>query len=219
MRILPAVAASAIWLAGIAPSPVVVAQQTPPPQVPELLAPVSTELVRVDVVVTQKSGGPKVGLSPDDFVVLEDGQPQKITQFEAFVSAPPSGAPGAGPKPDAEPAEPARKVPPTRYVVLAVDDVHMEARNLIRIKKALDKFLEKEVGPEDQVALVNTSGSPKLVAEFTDDRQAMRRTIDRLSVQDRTIGHTGVPYITEYQAEQIERGDEDALEVAVQEVL
>src|SRR5262245_56213297 len=126
MRILPAVAASAIVLAGIAPSPVVVAQQTPPPQVPELLAPVSTELVRVDVVVTQKSGGPKVGLSQDDFVILEDGQPQKITQFEAFVSAPPRGAPSSPAQPDAAAAEPERKVPPARYVVLAVDDVHME---------------------------------------------------------------------------------------------
>jgi VWFA-related protein len=221
MRILPAVAAWAVVLPGLLSSPAVVAQQNPTPQVPELLAPVSTELVRVDVVVTQKSGGPRVGLSQDDFVILEDGQPQKITQFEAFVSAPPKGAPPAPgtPTPDADASEPVRKVPPTRYVVLAVDDVHMEARNLIRIKKALDRFLEKEIGPEDQVALVNTSGSPKLVAEFTDDRQALRRTIDRLSVQDRTIGHTGVPNISEYQAEQIERGDETALDVAVQEIM
>jgi hypothetical protein len=31
-----------------------------------------------------------------------------------------------------------------RYVVLVVDDRHIEARNLLRIKKALDRFLDRD---------------------------------------------------------------------------
>ncbi|HEY6552867.1 MAG TPA: hypothetical protein VI669_05905, partial [Vicinamibacteria bacterium] len=61
--------------------------QEPPPSIPEQVLPVTTELVRLDVVVTDKGGRPKEGLTRADFVVLEDGVPQPIAQFEAFVSA------------------------------------------------------------------------------------------------------------------------------------
>jgi len=198
--------------------------QDPARRVPDLLLPVSTELVRIDVVVTDKGGRPRQGLTQEDFVVLEDGLPQKIAQFEAFVSAPPVGAPAppsspTGTEVENEEEEPARKVPPRRYVVLAVDDVHIEARSLLRIKRALDRFLEREVGPEDLIALVTTSGTSGLYQEFTDDRHVLRRSVARLSVQERTPAPTGVPHITEYQAEQIERGDEEALQVAVQEIM
>lgn len=67
--------------------------QDPARRVPDMLLPVSTELVRIDVVVTDKGGRPREGLTQDDFVVLEDGQPQKIAQFEAFVSVPRAAVP------------------------------------------------------------------------------------------------------------------------------
>jgi VWFA-related protein len=197
-----------------------------PRQAPELLLPVTTEVVRIDVVVTDKGGRPRQGLTAQDFVVLEDGQPQKIAQFEAFLSTArtPVPATAASPPPaglDGDDAgdSPSRVVPPRRYVVLLVDDRHIEAKNLIRIKKALDRFLDREVGPEDQIALVTTGGTRGLYQEFTDDRHVLRRSVERLSVQDRTGTQSGIPFITEYQAEQIERGDPDALRVAVEEVM
>ena len=39
--------------------------QVPPRQTPDLLVPVSTEVVRIDVVVTDKGGKPKQGLSQE----------------------------------------------------------------------------------------------------------------------------------------------------------
>jgi len=195
-----------------------------PGQAPDLvLPPVTTELVRIDVVVTEKNGRPRQGLSQDSFVVLEDGQPQHIAQFEAFVSARPSGplpakATAPPPAPDDEDARPKRATPPRRYVVLAVDDVHIEAGNLLRIKKALNRFLESEVEPEDQIALVTTSGTRGIFQEFTDDRHALQRSVDRLSAQERSVLQTGAPYLTEYQAQEIERGNDDAVRVAVEEI-
>ena len=196
------------------------AQVPPPPQTPDLLVPVSTEVVRIDVVVTDKGGRPKLGLTRESFVVIEDGQPQQIAQFETFVSEPPpASAAISRPEDNREEAPPARTIPPRRFMVLAVDDVHIEAGNLLRIKKSLDRFLDRELGPEDQVAIVTTSGTGGLYQEFTDDRQALRQTVARLSVQGRTIRSTGVPHITEYQAEQIDRGDQEALRVAVEELI
>ena len=218
----PAAAALAVAFVAVRPG----GAQAPARQTPDLLVPVSTEVVRIDVVVTDKGGRPKQGLTQEDFVVLEDGRPQQIAQFDAFVSAPPGPPPASPsiPRPveaaDDGEDRPARTIPPRRYVVLLMDDVHIEAGNLLRTKKALNRFLEREVGPEDQIALVTTGGTRGLYQEFTDDRHLLQRSVDRLSVQDRTVESvTRIPYITEYQAEQIERGDPEALQVAVQEIV
>jgi VWFA-related protein len=195
--------------------------QEPPaqPQQPGLTVPVGTEVVRLDVIVTDKGGRARPGLKREDFQVLEDGQPQAITQFEAFVQqAPvPTGAPApqAAPPPET-PAAPTQAVQ-RRYVVIAVDDIHIEASNLVRLRKTLDRFLEREIPPEDIVALVTTSGSRS--HDFTEDRHALRQVVAQLTIQDRRARQVGVPYITEYQAELIENGDPEALNVAVQEIL
>src|SRR5438477_11214273 len=54
------------------------------PSTPEVPAPtirVSTHLVLVDVVVTDKHGKPITGLHPEDFVIQEKGKNQKIAFF------------------------------------------------------------------------------------------------------------------------------------------
>src|SRR5256884_8859020 len=48
---------------------------------------VETQLVSVPAVVTDKSGRPLSTLRQDDFVVLEDGKPQRLTNF-ATTEAP-----------------------------------------------------------------------------------------------------------------------------------
>ena len=52
-----------------------------PGQVPGLSIRVSSRLVLVDVVVTDKHGQPLLGLQPADFTVTEKGKPQKISVF------------------------------------------------------------------------------------------------------------------------------------------
>jgi VWFA-related protein len=187
----------------------------------QVLPPVSVEVVRVEVVVTEKRGQPHTGLTRDDFVVLEDGKPQPIVQFQGFARPargplhpepePPSA--GAGEEP------PAEEQLPARYIVLAVDDVHMDMANMVRAKKALVRFLREDLRTEDQVALVTTSGAQALSQEFTTDRELLEHTLGRLSPQPRRAEWMTVPYLTDYQAELIEAGDPFALDAAVQEVL
>ncbi|HEY8231931.1 MAG TPA: VWA domain-containing protein [Vicinamibacteria bacterium] len=192
--------------------------QAQEPQKPELLVPVSAEVVRIDVIVTDKGGKARPGLKREDFQVLEDGRPQSLTQFEAFVAPAPAAAAPVAAAPAAASAEPGPvpQATPRRYVVLAVDDIHIEAANLMRVKKTLDRFLEREVPPEDMVALVTTSGARS--QDFTADRQTIRQVVARLTLQDRRLRQVDVPFITEYQAELIERGDPEALSIAVEEI-
>ena len=201
--------------------------QAPGQAAPTVLPATGVEVVRLEVMVSEKRGRPHAGLRREDFAVFEDGQPQAIVQFQAFARP----ATGAPPSPSAAPAAPAAPAAnadesegedeqlPARYVVLAIDDVHMEFESLTRVRKALERFLWEDLRPEDQVALVTTSGASALSQEFTSDRAELRQTLSRLSAQGRRADWNSVPRLSEYQAEQIENGDPLALEAAVQEVL
>ncbi len=217
MRSVNALAALLVAILAVRPA----ASQEPPPTNSDVVLPVATEVVRLDVVVTEKGGRPRGDLKPADFVVLEDGQPQPIVQFEAYATVPvaaPAEPVAAAQVGTPEAPKPQPTSAPRRYVVLVVDDLHIEASNLLRMKKTVDRFLEREIGPEDQVALVTTSGTGGLSQEFTSDSQALRRSVARVSVQDRTFVSIRAPYMTEYQAELIERGDGEALRIAAQEI-
>jgi hypothetical protein len=61
------------------------------PQLPRVAGEtIEVSLVNLDVVVTDKQGRRVHGLTANDFEVLEDGKPQAITNFSAFVPDDPS---------------------------------------------------------------------------------------------------------------------------------
>ena len=196
------------------------AQVQEPPKV-EVLPPTSVEVVRLDVVVSEKKGRPRAGLKREDFVILEDGKPQEIVQFQAFTRPEPAAAAPArpaAPAPAAEEEAGADQLP-ARYVVLAIDDVHMEMEGIVRARKALARFIREDLRSEDQVALVTTSGAQALSQEFTTDRAVLAQTLSRLSPKSRHAEWMMVPYISDYQAELIEGGDPTALDAAVQDII
>ena len=62
------------------------AQDPPQAPSPPPSFPATAEQVVVDLVVTDKNGGPVTGLARDDFVLSEDGVRQEIQSFEPFVA-------------------------------------------------------------------------------------------------------------------------------------
>ena len=207
-----------VSLLGVLGSAIPLRAQAPTAPATTVLPPTAVEVVRIEVVVKERER-PRTGLRREDFAVFEDGKLQPIVQFQAFArpaetaaKAPPAAVPGEGVTRESEPQLPAR------YVVLVIDDVHMEFASLVRVRKALERFLEEDLRPEDQVALVTTSGASALSQEFTSDRTLLRQTLARLSVQGQRPDWNNV-HITEYQAEMIVAGDPIALDAAIQEVL
>src|SRR3954463_14305073 len=73
----------------------------------------STQLVVEDLILKDKSGNAILGLKPSDFIVLEDGKPQKIefVEFQNLEEAPvPMPEPALEKRPVTEkPATPAPK--------------------------------------------------------------------------------------------------------------
>jgi len=199
--------------------------QQPAPATPTLPV-VRTELVQLDVTVSDKDGRNVRGLTARDFVLLEDGRPQALSHFSL------GGRPGtAGEEPAPAPATPATSaaapapVPPPpaaprgRHVVLLVDDLHTAAANLPQAQDAMRRFVREQIALEDKVALVSTSGSGGVFQDFTSDAEALARAIGRLRSRYEPVDVQGRPYLTEHQAELIDRGDVEALRVATQELL
>lgn len=187
---------------------------------------IDTELVQIDVVVTDKQGKLVSDLKREDFQILEDGKPQTVSHFSVGTAGRQatwlrtSSSSANNSNPAATAGSPQQSFTAGRYVVLAVDDVHLAPGNLMFAKKALNKFLDQQVGTNDQLALITTTGALGMYQQFTADREAMKRAVNRLSPRERraTSDHD-IPRITSYQAELIGNGDPDALELAVQEIM
>jgi len=196
------------------PSDVVSAQEAAPG--------VQAELVRLDVVVTGPDGKLVRNLTREDFQLLEDGKPQRLTNFLAVArvgpAAPAPAAPetasAAKPAVPAEPAAPAGQPgAPVRYVAIFVDDLHIAPGNMDYTKQALRRFVAEFLGPDDRVAIVTSSG-PGGVQELTRDRAALQAAIERLSVQQANVLPAQGSQMTAAQAELILRGDPNALQLA-----
>ncbi|MGE0886190.1 MAG: VWA domain-containing protein [Blastocatellales bacterium] len=184
---------------------------------------IETELVQIDVVVSDKQGKLVKDLKREDFQLTEDGNPQSISHFSIGTANRQAKwliTDRRSTGKDSRTATQQQSLDVGRYLVLAVDDLHLSPGNLMQAKKSLNKFLDQQLATSDQVAMITTSGSLGMYQQFTTDREALRRAINRLPVSERKVTTDfDVPRITPYQAELIDMGDPDALELAVQELM
>src|SRR5688500_8136408 len=70
---------------------------------------IDTNLVQIDVVVTDKHGKQVIDLKPEDFEISQDGKKRAITHFSYIATGKPAAEPGVEPAAkSAEPVKPAR---------------------------------------------------------------------------------------------------------------
>ncbi|MCI0665148.1 MAG: VWA domain-containing protein, partial [Acidobacteria bacterium] len=184
---------------------------------------IETELVQIDLVVADKNGKLVRDLKREDFELFEDGKKQQITHFAAGTATKPATWLRAERPPQARENKTTvttTEVRGGRYIVIAVDDFHLAAENLMIAKRTLQRFINEQLVAGDQIAVVTTSGNVGLFQQFTSDREVLERAISRLSVQNRTVtSSSDVPRISDYQAELIDLGNREALELAALEIM
>ena len=190
----------------------------------EPVARITTDLVQLDIIVTDRSGKLVRDLKREDFELVEDGKVQAITHFAQGTAAKPARwittAKPSTSSTSSGGASPASYEPLSRYLVFMVDDFHISAENLILAKRALSKFIKNNLMSGDLVAIATTSGQIGLLQQFTKERAAIERAIDRIYLQERKVTSPyDIPRISDYQAELIDMNDPDAIELAVQEIL
>ena len=113
--------------------------------------------VRVDVIVSDKSGANVVDLKQSDFEVLEDGKPQAVENFK-FIKLDGGAVPDADGPPrairndDDEEREAARD--DVRLFAIFLDDYHVRKENSIRVRQPIQQFVQTQLGPSDMIGLM-----------------------------------------------------------------
>lgn len=169
--------ATALLVAAAPGTPPAAAQEEEPVGEQLFIDSVDVNVVNVDVYVTDKEGEPVTGLTADDFEVLENGRPMKVTNFYAIagnrVAIGPEGV--AAPPPAAVPGVPADPAGPTipedqrLSLIVYVDNINIEPHHRRRVLQDVRTFLRENLAPDDQVMLVTYDRSLKVRQPFTRD--------------------------------------------------
>lgn len=154
--------------------------QTPAPPQPPVTFKVEVNYVEIDAHVTDAQGNFVRTLTRDDFQIIEDGKPQALTAFSmvdipiARVDPPLFSSTAIAPDvvTNRTPFE-------GRVFVLVLDDLHTGFTRTARTRAAARQFVERYLGANDIVAVVNTSGYGKSMQDFTSSRQLALTAIDR----------------------------------------
>ena len=160
---------------------------SPTPPVDNDVVKISTNLIQIDVTVTDAGGKMITDLKPDEIEIYENGQKQKITNF-SFVS---SGKPAAE-KPshsakivDKIPVPLPASVAPRpdsirRTIAIVVDDLSMSWESVYYTRRALKKFVDEQMQDGDLVAILRTGGNIGSLQRFTTDKRILYAAIEKV---------------------------------------
>lgn len=150
-----------------------------PPQQPPVTFKVDVNYIEVDASVTDAQGNFVRNLTRDDFQIVEDGTPQTLSAF-AMVDIPVTHAdPPLFARSAIPPDVVSNRTPfEGRVFVIVIDDLHTRFARTARTRAAARQFVERYVGANDLVAVVNTSGYGKAMQNFTGNRALLLKAID-----------------------------------------
>jgi VWFA-related protein len=163
---------------------------------------VDTKLVVVNVTVKDKSGRLVTNLKAEDFQILEDGVPQKMSVFErqdlstepmaplSFSARPGTleeraaalVKPAAGTAATTQVARDPKRYQNRRLLGLFFDLSSMQPPDQARAYEAAIKFLQSQMTSADMVSIMTFSTKFKTVVDFTDDRESLIATLRRMNV-------------------------------------
>jgi VWFA-related protein len=147
----------------------------------------TVSLVEIDVQITGRDGKPVKGLKQEQFSITEDGKLQKISTFEYSdieqieTAGNSDTAPITVPLGSVStPEEIKTVVRDHRMIVLFFDLTSLQAEDLLRSTRAAQKYLQEQMTPADLVGIVAFGNTLKVVANFTNDRELLKQSIDAL---------------------------------------
>ena len=160
-----------------------------------------TKLVIVNVAVKDKNGNPVMNLAKDDFRIFEDNVPQTISVFDLQkLNSEPLAPISFSQRPQtleqrSNPAQPAmgasvntpavrdpKRFQDRRLLALFFDLTSMQPEEQVRSQRAAVKFLQTQVTSADLVAIMTFSTKFRVVQDFTDDRETLLSTLQKMSL-------------------------------------
>lgn len=163
-------------------------QQNPEREKP--LVRVNVDMVQMDVVVTDAKGNHISDLKPEEFEILENGKPQRITNFSFLPGARVGTITNPTPTAVAGKWVPAPTTPlalariaageASRTIAVVVDDLGIGEQSFAALHAALENFVDQQVGPGDLVAIVTTSGRLGALQCLTSDKRMLRAAVNKI---------------------------------------
>ena len=163
---------------------------------------VYTEIVQTDVMVFDKQGHFVNDLKSNDFELRIDGTPKPIEFFEKVTAGSVNeetqiaAARGSSGRATVGPAPLDRGRP----IFFYVDDLHLDLSAWQATRKVITRFIDNEMGQNDEAAIASASGQIGFLQQLTDNKTVLRMALERLKLNPYTVRDFERPTMTEYQA-------------------
>ena len=163
-----------------------ISRPTPPPE--SDVVKISTNLIQVDVTVTDKDGNAVRDLRPDEIEIYENGKLQKVNNF-SFVPGNRTTTEEAArlAKENKKnspnvilPSGPIRPEQVRRTIALVVDDLNLSFGSTAWVQDALKKFVNEQMQDGDLVAIIRTGAGVGALQQFTSDKRQLLAAIERV---------------------------------------
>ncbi|MCX6629766.1 MAG: VWA domain-containing protein [Candidatus Solibacter sp.] len=154
----------------------------------------NANLVIINVSAKDKGGLPVEGLKAEDFAVMEDGKPQKVSVFEyQRISAKPEpvselklddqfSLPEA-PKTTITSSTPGQiQYHDQRLMVFFFDFSSMQVPDQLRAQDGALEYLKKNITKDDVVAVLFYASAIQVLTDFTSDRDVLTRVIKGMPI-------------------------------------
>jgi VWFA-related protein len=179
--------------------------------------------MQTDVTVLDRNGAFVEGLKREQFELRVDKKPRQIQFFErvkagsANEEAQLAAARGGAPTTTVTKAGSA-PLDRGRSVFFYVDDFHLSPGSMFNVRKMLLKFVDNEMGQNDEAAVMSPSGKIGFLQQLTDNKEVLRLAVERLRGRPSATRDLERPPMSEYQALQVEI-DRELLAYFVEQVM
>jgi VWFA-related protein len=137
-----------------------------------------TRLVQVSVVVHDKSGAPVRDLKKEDFVVLDEKQPQTIQIFSTETNLPPTTPPPVLPPNTYTNRFTSHAGVPNSVTVILLDGLNTSISDQAYARQGVVKFLG-QIQPQDRVAVYTLGRDLRILHDFTNDASSLVRSVQQ----------------------------------------
>ena len=156
-----------------------------------------SELVLVNVSARDRSGNLVRDLKPEDFTILEDNKPQKVSTFDVenmeetpsvttqqvnLLSTTPKKARAASANPNAASSAEEQALKDRRLIILFFDLSAMQPDEIERSAQAAQNYVDKQMQPADLVSVVSLGNTITVNQDFTTDRAQLKKVLEGFNV-------------------------------------
>jgi VWFA-related protein len=185
---------------------------------------ISTDLVQTDVMVFDKQGKFVDGLKPEQFELRVDGKPQAISFFERITAGSIDedaqiAAARGGTRLSSQSGQSAittvKPLDRGRVIFFYLDDLHMAGDSTSRTRDSLTRFIENEMGQNDQAAIITASGQLGILQQLTSEKFVLLTALKRLNPRAYDVTDSDRTPMTEHQALAVLRNDRSVIDYFV----